>query len=127
MSVGEFLLLIASIALVTLILYVSGAIVSRDWSATGTYILRVLVVAIIAVIVIPVFRDAAGEFHLGDLGLLLAFVLLIIAIKFLIVDELTVSDEWLASIVIALIAVILIYVVDRVADELFEVRLLALF
>jgi hypothetical protein len=110
-----------------LILYVSGAIVSRDWSATGTYILRILVVAIVAVIVIPVFRDAAGEFDLGDLGLLLAFVLLVIAIRFLIVDELTVSDEWLASIVIALIAVILIYAVDRVADELFDVRLLALF
>lgn len=127
MSIGEFILLIAAIALVTLILYVSGSIVSRDWSATGTYILRILVVAIIAVIVIPVFRDAAGEFHLGDLGLLLAFVLLVIAIRFLIVDELTVSDEWLASIVIALIAVILIYVVDRVADEVFDVRLLALF
>ena len=127
MSIGEFILLIAAIALVTLILYVSGAIVSRDWSATGTYVLRILVVAIVAVIVIPVFRDAAGEFHLGDLGLLLAFVLLIIAIRFLIVDELTVSDEWLASIVIALRAVILIYVVDRVADELFDVRLLALF
>jgi hypothetical protein len=127
MSIGEFILLIAAIALVTLILYVSGAIVSRDWSATGTYILRILVVAIVAVIVIPVFRDAAGEFDLGDLGLLLAFVLLVIAIRFLIVDELTVSDEWLASIVIALIAVILIYAVDRVADELFDVRLLALF
>ncbi len=127
MSIGEFILLIAAIVLVTLILYVSGAIVSRDWSVAGTYLLRILVVAIIAVIVIPVFRDAAGEFHLGDLGLLLAFVLLVIAIRFLIVDELTVSDEWLASIVIALIAVILIYVVDRVADEVFDVRLLALF
>jgi len=127
MSIGEFILLVVAIALVTLILYVSGAIVGRDWSATGTYMLRILVVAIIAVIVIPVFRDVAGEFHLGDLGLLLAFVLLVIAIRFLIVDELTVSDEWLASIVIALIAVILIYVVDRMADELFDVRLLALF
>lgn len=127
MSIEEFILLIAAILLVTLILYVSGAIVSRDWSAAGTYLLRILVVAIIAVIVIPVFRDAAGEFHLGDLGLLLAFVLLVIAIRFLIVDELTVSDEWLASIVIALIAVIMIYVVDRVADEVFDVRLLALF
>lgn len=127
MSIGELILLIAAIVLVTLILYVSGAIVSRDWSVAGTYLLRILVVAIIAVIVIPVFRDAAGEFHLGDLGLLLAFVLLVIAIRFLIVDELTVSDEWLASIVIALIAVILIYVVDRVADEVFDVRLLALF
>lgn len=127
MSIGELILLIVAIVLVTLILYVSGAIVGRDWSATGTYILRVLVVAVVAVIVIPVFRAAAGEFHLGDLGLLLAFVLLVVAIRYIIVDELTVTDEWLASIVIALFAVILIYFVDWVADELFDVRLLALF
>lgn len=127
MDLAELALVILAIILVTVILYVSGALVSRDWSASNTYILRVLVAAIIAVLVIPIFREAAGEFKLDDLGLLLAFVLLIIAIRFLVVDELTVADDWLASIVIALIAVVLIYVVDKVADEIFDIRLLAMF
>ncbi len=100
---------------------------SRDWSVSNSYILRVLVTAIIAVLIIPIFRDAAGEFRMDELGLLIAFVLLIIAIRFLIVDELTVADDWLASIVIALVAVVLIYVVDKVADEIFDIRLLAMF
>jgi hypothetical protein len=127
MDLAELALVILAIILVTVILYVSGALVSRDWSASNTYILRVLVAAIIAVLVIPIFREAAGEFRLDDLGLLLAFVLLIIAIRFLVVDELTVADDWLASIVIALIAVVMIYVVDKVADEIFDIRLLAMF
>lgn len=127
MDLAELALVILAVILVAVILYISGAIVSRDWSASSTYILRVLVAAIIAVVVIPVFREAAGEFKLDDLGLLLAFVLLIIAIRFLVVDELTVADDWLASIVIALIAVALIYIFDKVADELFDIRLLAMF
>lgn len=127
MTLEEILLVLAAIILVSIILYVSGALVSRDWSASNAYMLRVLVAAIIAVIIIPIFRDAAGEFRMDDLGLLLAFVLLVIAIRFLIVDELTVADDWLASIVIALVAVVLIYVVDLVADEIFDVRLLAMF
>lgn len=127
MTLGEFVLVLAAIILVSIILYVSGALVSRDWSVSNSYILRVLVTAIIAVLIIPIFRDVAGEFRMDELGLLIAFVLLIIAIRFLIVDELTVAEDWLASIVIALVAVVLIYVVDMVADELFDVRLLAMF
>jgi len=127
MTLGELALLLVAILLVAIILYVSGALVSRDWSVTNTYLLRVLVTAVIAVIIIPVFQEAAGEFRLGDLGLLMAFVILIVTIRFLIVDELTVADDWLASIVIALIAVVLIYVVDKFADELFDIRLLGVF
>lgn len=127
MTLGELALLLVAILLVSIILYVSGALVSRDWSVTNTYILRVLVTAIIAVLIIPIFQEAAGEFRLGDLGLLLAFVILIVAVRFLIVDELTVADDWLASIVIALLAVVLIYIVDKLADELFDVRLLGIF
>lgn len=127
MTLGELALLLVAILLVSFILYISGALVSRDWSVTNTYILRVLVTAIIAVLIIPIFQEAAGEFRLGDLGLLLAFVTLIVAVRFLIVDELTVADDWLASIVIALIAVVLIYVVDKLADELFDIRLLNIF
>ena len=126
MSLQELLLIIVAIALVALILYVSGAVVSRDWQMTGAYALRILVVAILAVIVIPVFREAAGEFDLGDLGALFAFVILIVAVRFLVVDELTVSDDWLASIVISFLAVVLFYVVEVVART-FDVGMISLF
>jgi hypothetical protein len=78
-------------------------------------------------VAIPVFRNAMGEFDLGDLGLLFAFVLLILAVRFIMVIELTVSDEWLASIIISLIGVVLIYIVDEIAMRLADIQMLVLF
>lgn len=127
MGIPELLMLVVAVALVTLIFYVSGALVSSEWSATGSYVLRLVLVAVIAVVVIPVFRDAANEFDLGDLGLLFGFVLLIFIVRFVIVEELTISDDWLASIVISLLGVVLIYIVDEVGRRLLDVELLALF
>lgn len=127
MDLTELALLVIALVLAAVIFYVSSAIVSQDWTTNASFILRVIVVAVIAVIVIPVFQDAADEFQLGALGLLFAFVLLIIVVRFVLVDELTVSDDWLASIVISLIGVVLIYLVDEVASRIFDVKLLSIF
>lgn len=127
MDLGQLILLIIAIALVSLIFYISGAIVSGDWVVQAPYVLRIVIVSIFAVVAIPVFRNAMGEFDLGDLGLLFAFVLLILAVRFILVIELTVSDEWLASIVISLIGVVLIYIVDEVAMHLADIQMLSLF
>ena len=127
MDLGQFVLLIIAIALVSIIFYISGAIVSGDWVVQAPYVLRIVIVSIFAVVAIPVFRNAMGEFDLGDLGLLFAFVLLILAVRFIMVIELTVSDEWLASIVISLIGVVLIYMVDEAAMHLADVQMLSLF
>jgi len=127
MDLTELALLVIALVLASVIFYVSSAIVSQDWTTNGSFILRIIVVAVIAVIVIPVFQDAADQFQLGAIGLLFAFVLLIIVVRFVLVDELTVSDDWLASIVISLIGVVLIYLVDEVASRVFDVRLLSIF
>jgi hypothetical protein len=127
MDIGQLVLLIIAIALVSIIFYVSGAIVSGDWVVQAPYVLRIVIVSIFAVVAIPVFRNAMGEFDLGDLGLLFAFVLLILAVRFILVIELTVSDEWLASIVISLIGAVLIYIVDEVAVHLADIQMLSLF
>lgn len=121
------ILLIAAIVLVAVIFYVSGALVSQDWSTSGSLILRILVVSLIAVFIIPAFRDAAASIDVGDLGLLVAFVLLVIVVRFILVEELAVAEEWLASIVISLIAVVLIYIVDEASRALFDLRLLEIF
>jgi len=127
MNIEALILLIAALVLVAVIFYVSGAIVSQDWSAGGSLILRIIVVSLIAVFIIPAFRDAAASIDIGELGLLAAFVLLIVAVRFILVEELAVAEEWLASIVISLIAVVLIYIVDGVSRALFDLRLLEIF
>jgi len=124
MDVGAIALVVLALVLTAVIFYVSGAIVGQDWSASGSQILRILVVSLVAVFIIPIFRDAASQLNASDLGLLFAFVLLIIVVRYLLVEELTVSDEWLAAIVISLIAVVLIYVVDQASRAMFDVGLL---
>lgn len=126
MTLEQLALLLLTIILVALIFYASGALVSRDWGCSGAYALRLSVVSVIAVIVIPIFRNAAGDLHLGELGLLLAFVFLIVLVRFVLVDELTVSDDWLAAIVISLLGVIMIYAVDEIARSVFDIRVFAL-
>jgi hypothetical protein len=118
MTLEELLVIVIAIILVTLVFYVSGAIVSQDWSITAPYLLRILVVAILVVFVIPAFREAASGFDLGELGVLLAFVLLIIAVRFVVIEELTVSDDWLAAIVVSFLAVVLFYLIEAIARTL---------
>jgi len=127
MNLEALILLIAAIVLVAVIFYVSGALVSQDWSASGSLILRILVVSLVAVFIIPAFRDTAASIDVGDLGLLVAFVLLVVVVRFILVEELAVAEEWLASIVISLIAVVLIYIVDEASRALFDLRLLEIF
>jgi len=127
MNLEALILLIAAIVLVAVIFYVSGALVSQDWSASGSLILRILVVSLVAVFIIPAFRDAAASIDVGDLGLLVGFVLLVVVVRFILVEELAVAEEWLASIVISLIAVVLIYIVDEASRALFDLRLLEIF
>ena len=127
MTIDQMVLLLVTIALVALIFFASGALVSRDWSCSGTYALRLVFVSLIAVVLIPIFRDTAGNLNLGELGLLFAFVLLIVVVRFILVDELTVTDDWLAAIVISLLGVVLIYAVDQVAHSLFDISVISLF
>jgi len=121
------LMLIVALVLVFVIFYISGAIVGQDWSLPAPYLVRVVAVAIVAVVAIPLLRSGAEQLQLGELGVLLAFVILIIVVRFLMVEELAVSDEWLASIAISLVGVVLIYIVDALSQAVFDVRILALF
>jgi len=127
MDIAELVLLLVTIVVVALIFYVAGALVSREWSVNASYALRLLVVSLVAVFVIPVFGNATNQLHLEELGLLLAFVLLVFLIRFVMVEELVVTDDWLASIVIALVGVVLIYVIDEIAVQLFKINVLAFF
>ena len=127
MDLEVLALLLLAILLAALIFYVSGSLVGQDWSLSGSQALRILVVSLIAVIVIPIFRDIATEFSAGDLGLLFAFVVLVIAVRFILVEDMTVSDEWFAAIVLSLIAVVLIYVVDEVSRTFFDEGLFRFF
>jgi hypothetical protein len=127
MNLEVLALFLLAILLAAVIFYISGALVGQDWSASGSQILRILAVSVVAVFVIPIFRSVTDELGFVDLGLLFAFVILIIVVRYVLVEDMTVSDEWLAAIVLSLIAVVLIYVVDQISIRLFSEGLFGFF
>ncbi len=123
MDVMWFVLLCIAVLVVMLVFYLSAAIVSQDWAAAPPYILRILIVSLVFVFIVPVVSDLGREQGLSDFMLLLSFVFLVVVVRFVMVEELAVHDDWLASMVISLIGVGLILVIEEVSNRLFDIGL----
>ncbi|UCE91630.1 MAG: hypothetical protein JSV90_00260 [Methanobacteriota archaeon] len=113
------LLLAVTLLIVIAVFYLSAGVVSQDWAATPSYALRILFVSLIFVFVVPIVSDIGRDEGLSNFMLLLSFVFLVVVVRFVMVEELAVPDDWLSSMVISLIGVGLIFVIEEVADRLF--------
>jgi hypothetical protein len=47
----------------------------------------------------------------------------VVVVRFILVEELAVSDDWLASMIVSLIGVTLIFMIDALMDALFDLSL----
>lgn len=125
--IEQILLFMIALLLVALIFYISSGLVSNEWTIDAPFMFRLIVLSIAAVIVIPFLREIADEAGVGELGLLFAFVVLIFIVRYLLVEELPVSEDWLSAIVISFLGVLLIYVVAEIAFRFFDTRMLSMF
>jgi len=116
----DIILIIIMLVLLTLALYIAAGIASGDWSHSGGTWLRLILVAGIAAILIPVFQSLANAVSAGDLGLLIAFIIIMLLVRWLIVPELTVGDDWMATIFASFLTVFALYVIERLAFWLFN-------
>ena len=120
MDFWDMILIIIMLVLLTIVLYIAAGIVSGDWSHSGGTWLRFILVAGIAAILIPVFQSLANAVSAGDLGLLIAFIIIMLLVRWLIIPELTVGDEWMATIFASFLAVFVLYIIERLAFWLFN-------
>lgn len=127
MNTEHLLLLLVTILIVFVVFYVSAAVVSRDWSVSPEYLFRILVVSLVAAFVVPFVSELGNEYGISDLMLLLSFVVLVVVVRYVMIENLAVSDDWLASMIVSLIGVALIFVVDEVSGQLFDIRLPTIF
>jgi predicted ABC-type exoprotein transport system permease subunit len=123
MNASDIILLCATILIVIVVFYVSAAIVAQDWAMTPPYLLRLLVVSLVFAFVVPMVSELGRDQGLANLMLLLSFVFLVAVVRFVMVEELAVPDDWLASMVISLIGVSLIFVIEALSDHLFDLGL----
>lgn len=123
MDIMWLVLLCVTLLIVILVFYLSAGIVSQDWEASPSYLLRIFVVALVFVFIVPIVSDLGRDEGLSNFMLLLSFVFLVIVVRFIMVEELAVPDDWLASMVISLVGVGLIFVIEEVADRLFDLSM----
>ena len=123
MEISDVLLVCATIIIVILIFYVSAAIVAQDWSSTPSYAIRICVVALVFVFVVPMVSELGRDHDLSGLMTLVSFIFLVVLVRFIMVDELAVADDWLASMVISFMGVAMIFVIEALSDRLFDLGL----
>jgi hypothetical protein len=123
MNASDIIILCVTILIVIVVFYVSAALVAQDWAMAPPYFLRILAVSLIFAFVVPLVSDLGRDHGLSNLMLLLSFVFLIVVVRFVMVEELAVPDDWLASIIISLIGVSLIFVIEALFDHLFDLGL----
>jgi hypothetical protein len=123
MDAVELALLLVVVVIVLLVFYASAALVSQDWSASPEHLLRLLVVSLVFVFVVSAIGNMSREHVFSDLLLLLSFVVLVVVVRFVLVGELAVSDDWLASMIVSLIGVTLIFMIDILMDALLDLSL----
>ncbi|HUW43336.1 MAG TPA: hypothetical protein VMW02_03770 [Thermoplasmata archaeon] len=119
----QILFIAITLVILIFVIYLAAGIVSGDWGHSGGTWLRFVLVAAIAVILIPALQTAAGWVDAGDLALMIAFIVIMFLIYLLIVPELTVADEWMAAIFASFLTVFALYALEKVVDALFHVHM----
>lgn len=123
MDLAQILFIIITLIVLIFILYLAAGIVSGDWEHSGGTWLRFILVAAIAAILIPALQTAADLVDAGDLALMIAFIVIMFLVYLLIVPELTVSDEWMTAIFASFLTVLVLYVLEKVVDALFQMHI----
>lgn len=129
MEVIDWVFFFIEILIVMVVLYAATRLICKEDIVTASYALRLFVTAFLAVVVVPLFVGILqGVLGLGILGaaiaIIIAFLLLVIIIRYIIVSEASLGEELVESILIALITIIVIYIINYIVQELFDIRLL---
>jgi hypothetical protein len=108
------------ILIVMIILYVATRLVCKEEVVSAIYLLRLFVTAFLAVVLVPLFQGMLeSQFHLGIVGVIIAFFLLVLIIRYVIVSEASLGDEIVESILIAIITVVAIFIINFIVESLF--------
>ncbi|MFQ6107331.1 MAG: hypothetical protein ACE5QF_07080 [Thermoplasmata archaeon] len=107
-------LFIVTILLVMLFLYIATRIVTREEVLTADYALRLFVTAVLAVIIVPLL---AGLLVDRVIGILVAFLALTVIIRYVIISEASLGDEWLESFIVAFLIILFVYLFNIVVKD----------
>ena len=83
----------------------------REEVLTANYALRLFITAFMAVVIVPLL---AGLLTDAVIGILVAFLALMIVVRFLIISEASLGDEWLESFIVTFLIILFVYIFNLV-------------
>ncbi len=114
MDIVSVVLFIVTVLIVMLFLYIATRLVTREEVVTASYALRLFITALLAVVIVPLL---AGLLTDAVIGILVAFLALMIVVRFLIISEASLGDEWLESFIVTFLIILFVYIFNLVLVE----------
>lgn len=111
MDIVSVVLFIVTVLIVMLFLYIATRLVTREEVVTASYALRLFITAAMAVVIVPLL---AGLLTDAVIGILVAFLALMIVVRFLIISEASLGDEWLESFIVTFLIILFVYIFNLV-------------
>ncbi|MCJ2669970.1 MAG: hypothetical protein LN416_05610 [Candidatus Thermoplasmatota archaeon] len=111
MDIVSVVLFIVTVLIVMLFLYIATRLVTREEVVTASYALRLFITAAMAVVIVPLL---AGLLTDAVIGILVAFLALMITVRFLIISEASLGDEWLESFIVTFLIILFVYIFNLV-------------
>lgn len=118
MEIVSVVLFIVTVLIVMLFLYIATRLVTREEVVTASYALRLFITALLAVVIVPLL---AGLLTDAVIGILVAFLALMIVVRFLIISEASLGDEWLESFIVTFLIILFVYIFNLVLVEVLGV------
>ncbi len=118
LDIVSVVLFIATVLLVMLFLYIATRLVTREEVLTANYALRLFITAFLAVVIVPLL---AGLLTDAVIGILIAFLALMIVVRFLIISEASLGDEWLESFIVTFLIILFVYIFNLVLVQVLDI------
>ena len=104
-SLVDWIIFFIAVIIVAFFLYVATRLVTKEEVVTSSYAARLFITSLVSLVLIHVLGGAVF-----GLGIIIAFLVLVLMIKVLILPEASIGEEWVEAIVIALITIILAWI-----------------
>lgn len=118
MDIVSVVLFIVTVLIVMLFLYIATRLVTREEVVTASYALRLFITALLAVVIVPLL---AGLLTDAVIGILVAFLALMIVVRFLIISEASLGDEWLESFIVTFLIILFVYIFNLVLVKVLDI------
>jgi len=119
MDIVSVVLFLVTVLIVMLFLYIATRLVTREEVLTASYALRLFITAVLAVVIVPLL---AGLLTDAVIGILVAFLALMIVVRFLIISEASLGDEWLESFIVTFLIILFVYLFNLVLVKVLEIK-----